>query len=406
MSTQVAATPARSMYARGVWTFGSTHFLNDLMTTGIVPALLPLYKAAFHLNYLQASLIVLVSYLTSSIMQPVLGIWTDRKSLVWLLPLGVFLSNLALALTGAAPSYIWVLILVGLSGLGSAAFHPEAARGTYFASGTSRGLAQAIFQVGGNSGQAVGPLLIPLFLLHTGIHGLLWLLVLAVVAIFLAGQIVPWYRDEVRSHQKTVRQIQGDNRWGGMILLVLIIILRSWSQIGVAAFLPFILQRQMSLGSAEIVDFIFLGAGAVGTFLGGMVSDRMSKKSVILTSLVGAIPFALMLPHVHSDWATAVVLLLFGFFVLSSFAVTVVYAQMLLPRNLALASGLNIGFGVGAGGIGAMVLGAVSDHYGVGVVFQILSVLPLFAAALAVFLPRDKRGGSWMSRGKRPSMDS
>jgi FSR family fosmidomycin resistance protein-like MFS transporter len=245
--------------------------------------------------------------------------------------------------------------------------------------------------------------LIPLFLLHTGIHGLLWLLLLAVLAVFLAGQILPWYRGEVQSHQKTVKQIQGDNRWGGMTLLVLVIILRSWSQIGVAAFLPFILQKQMSLGSAEIVDFIFLGAGAVGTFLGGMVSDRLSKKFVILTSLVGAIPFALLLPHIHSGWLTALVLLFFGFFVLSSFAVTVVYAQMLLPRNLALASGLNIGFGVGAGGIGAMVLGAISDQHGVGVVFQILSVLPLLAAALAVFLPPDKHG-KWLNRRPRGSV--
>ena len=402
MSTHVSAASLRKMYKRGVCTFGGTHFLNDMLTTGIIPALLPLYKATFDLTYAQTGLIVLVSYLTSSLMQPLLGIWTDKKSMVWLLPLGVVLSNAALALTGAVPKFTWVLVLVGLSGLGSAAFHPEAARGTFLASGNSRGLAQAIFQVGGNAGQAVAPLLIPLFLMHTGIHGLIWLLVVAVISLFLGAQILPWYKDNVEMNTRKAKVITETNRWGGMVLLIIVIVMRSWSQIGIVGFLPFILQKQMSLGHTEILNFVFLGAGAAGTFFGGAISDRVSKKSVIVYSLLFAIPFALLLPHVHNVVSITVVLLLLGFFVLASFAVTVVYAQMLLPRNLALASGLNIGFGVGAGGIGATLLGNWADLYGVGVVFQILSFLPILAILFAVFLPKDK-GGQWADRNRRPN---
>ncbi len=373
-----------------VWSFSASHLMNDLVTVGIVPALLPLYKAAFHLNYTQVGLIVFVSYLTSSVMQPVFGLLTDRKPIIWLLPLGVFLSSFGLAMTGTAPSFPWILVFIGLSGLGSGAFHPEAARGTRLGSGGTRGLAQAIFQVGGNAGQAFGPLMVPLFLLSTGYHGLLWFLIIAVAGLVVTVRILPWYKGRVDMITKAKKNIKGKNRVGGMFLLTIFIVLRSWCQIGVAAFLPFFYSARMTLSKAEWLDFLFLFAGAVGTFIGGMLSDKIGQKRLLVFSMLIASPFAWILPHVHGILAV-IVLILFGFGVLSSFAVTVVYGQGLLPRNLALASGLTIGLGVGAGGIGAELLGTVSDAFGVSVVFDILAFLPMIATVITLFLPNDKK---------------
>jgi MFS transporter, FSR family, fosmidomycin resistance protein len=373
---------------RAVFTFSGTHFLNDLVTTGIVPALIVMYKHALHLNYTQSTLIVLISYLTSSVSQPFFGVITDRKPRVWLFSAGVFLSITGLALTGIAPSFNWLLVFVALSGLGSGAFHPEASRGTHLASGQKKGLAQAIFQVGGNAGQAFGPLMIPLFLVHTGLHGLVWFLLLALLSIPLTVQLLRWMGERVKETTLKKKEIPGKNHIPGVILLCGVIILRSWCQIGVVVFLPFYLHH-LSIDASETLNFIFVGAGAIGTFLGGIWSDRVGMKRLLIISLFLATPFAFLFPHLHGA-LSVLDLLLFGFCVLSSFSVGVVYMQLLLPRNVAVASGLAIGFGVGAGGIGSVLMGSISDLFGVSIVFTILSFLPLIAALFAVFLPSDR----------------
>ncbi len=383
-------TRATEMNKKAVWTFSAAHLVNDLMTTGIVAPLLPLYKASLHLSYGQAGLIVLASFLTSSVMQPLFGFLTDRKPTVWFLSMGVFLSCFGLAMTGLAPSLPWVLFFIGLSGLGSGAFHPEAARGTRLGAGETKGLAQAIFQVGGNVGQALGPMMIPLFLIRTGYRGLLWFLVLAVLSLLLTIRILPWYRKGMKLAVEARKQITGKNNTSGMALLTVFIVLRSWCQIGVAAFLPFFFASRMTLGKAEWLDFVFLFSGAVGTFFGGVLSDRIGQKRLLVLSMAVAIPFAWLLPHVHGV-ISVIVLVFFGFSVLSSFAVTVVYGQWLLPKNIALASGLTIGLGVGAGGIGAELLGRISDALGILVVFDILAVVPILAMIMAFFLPNDRK---------------
>jgi FSR family fosmidomycin resistance protein-like MFS transporter len=391
ISTQLEATNVHVGLNKGaVWSLSAAHLMNDLMTVGIVPALLPLYKESFHLSYTETGLIVLFSYFASSIMQPIFGYLTDRKPLVWLLPLGVFLSNLGLALTGVAPSFAWLLFFITLSGLGSGAFHPEASRGTHLAAGKAKGFAQAIFQVGGNAGQALGPLMLPLFLLHTGTQGLVWFTLMAIFAFFITWRLLPWYRSRIEQEQRKKRQIEGRNRTSAVILLVLVVILRSWCQIGVAGFLPFFYtHHQIPLSRAELYTFLFLGAGAVATFIGGTLSDRIGKKRLMVASMVLSIPFALIFPRVNGSLA-AVTLLAFGFTVLSSFAVTVVYAQMLLPRNIGLASGLMIGFGVGAGGIGATFLGWMADQFGVPVIFNLIVILPVLASLISLWLPNDR----------------
>jgi MFS transporter, FSR family, fosmidomycin resistance protein len=385
--------PAKRPMSKGkVWTFSTTHLMNDLVTTGIVPALLPLYQQAFDLTYTQSGLIILASYITSSVMQPLFGAWTDHKPMVWMLPLGVFISVMGLALTGWAPSYGWVLFLIALSGLGSGIFHPEASRGTHFASGNTKGLAQAIFQVGGNGGQALGPLMIPLFLVYTGKEGLLWFSVLAVIALILLLRLLPWYKEQVSRSQAAKKQSKGKNHWPGVFWLVIVITLRSWCQVGVSAFLPFFFlhQMNMSYSQAEVLNFVFLGAGALGTFIGGALSDYLGIKRWLVGSLLASVPFALWLPYAQgvSMW---LVIFLFGFFVLSSFAVTVVYMQKLLPRNIAMASGLAIGFGVGAGGIGATLMGYLIDLFGVPTILSLISALPILAVLCAFMVPDERK---------------
>jgi MFS transporter, FSR family, fosmidomycin resistance protein len=392
MASQSAEPASTRMRTNMVWGFGGSHLLNDLVTTGLVPSLAPIYMKTYHLNYTETSLIVLFSYIASSISQPLFGAYTDKYPKAWLLPLGLLVSTSGLALTGLAPNFWSLLVLITISGLGSGAFHPEASRGTHLASGNKKGLAQAIFQVGGNSGQALGPLMMPLFLLATGVHGLLWFLIVMGLGLLLTGRIYPWYRNNLREHGKRMREAVGENQIGAVTLLVIVVVLRSWCQIGISMFMPFYWEQHFGirLSFSDSLTFIFLGAGALGTFVGGTLSDRFPKQRMILYSMLFSIPFALGLPFVHGAPALFI-LVPFGFFILSSFAVTVIYAQSLLPRNISLASGLTIGFGVGAGGIGATFFGALSDHLGLQTVFFVLMILPILGAILSFFLPNDAK---------------
>lgn len=389
MASQQPGLAMSRFNPKAISTFSLSHFLNDLVTTGMVPALVVLYKQAFQLNYTQSTLIVLVSYLTSSITQPIFGMLTDKKPRVWFYPLGVFLSVSGLALTGIAPSYPWLLLFVAISGFGSGIFHPEASRGTHLAAGNRKGFSQALFQVGGNAGQAFGPLMIPLFLIFTGIEGLIWLLPVAFLTLFVTIPYVPWLKENARIMKKSAKKIAGKNRPFSAALLVLIITLRSFCQVGVVIFLPFYL-TDMSLEKVEILNFLFVGAGALGTLIGGISSDRIGMKRILVSSMALATPFSLLFARL--DGVLAIIdLFLFGFFVLSSFSVSVVYMQRLLPQNVALASGLSIGFGVGAGGIGSIIMGGMSDLFGVNTVFILLSLLPLIGAFLSIFLPSEKK---------------
>ncbi len=375
-----------------LYSLGSTHFINDLMTTGIVPALLPLYKEAFQLSYTEAGVIMLVSTLASSVMQPLFGMFTDKFPKSWYLPFSVLLTGLGLAFSGLVNSYALLLLMIALSGLGSGIFHPEASRGAHMAAGNARGAAQAIFQVGGNFGQAVGPLMIPLFLLATGIKGLAWFALVGALGTLLIINIMPWYRESLEKDRlKKKNQIAGKRHILGLVGLTMVVTLRSWTQIGVAAFLPFYyLQQNISLAVADVYTFLFLGAGAVGTYLGGRYSDYFSHKWLLFGSMFLTIPFAWILPHASGVWLI-IVLVLFGFFVLSSFVVTVVYGQMMLPNNIGLASGLMIGLAVGAGGIGATIMGWLSDNYGVEFIFDLFVIIPFVAAVITLFLPSEKK---------------
>ncbi|MCO7175358.1 MFS transporter [Sporolactobacillus kofuensis] len=374
-----------------LFSLSGVHFINDLMTTGIVPALLPLYKEAFHLNYFQSGIVLFVSMLTSSVAQPLFGMISDKHPRTWLMPLGICLGGFGLTASGYASAYWLLLILVGVSGVGSGIFHPEAMRGAYMAAGTARGTAQAIMQVGGNFGQAVGPLLLPLFLINTGLHGLGWLVPLAAAGLVLVLSIMPWYKQSLEKNKARKKEIKGRNHVVGLSLLTGVVILRSWTQIGVAGFLPFLyLHQGISLKYGDLFTFLFLAAGALGTFIGGRCSDRISRKWLLFISMAVTVPFAWLLPHVHGI-LSIIILFVFGFFVLSSFAVTVVYGQMMFPKNIGLVSGLMVGFGIGAGGIGATLIGWLSDQYGIHTIFGLFALLPFLAALLTLFLPSERK---------------
>lgn len=220
----------------------------------------------------------------------------------------------------------------------------------------------------------------------------MWLFALiGVFSIFMVYWMFGWYKDQLVNNTRLRKKIVGQDRPLGMFLLLLTVILRSWVQIGVAGFLPFYLQQQgMTLHKADMYVFLFLGAGALATYIGGRVSDRISRKSVVLYSLIASIPFALLLPHV-TGMALTVTLFLFGFTILSSFAVTVVYGQMLIPSKISMASGLMIGFGVGAGGVGATLFGKISDLYGVNIVMNTFVFLIVVASIISAFIPNDKQ---------------
>jgi FSR family fosmidomycin resistance protein-like MFS transporter len=376
---------------QALWSLGGTHFLNDLMTS-VVPALLPLFKDVFHLSYTQAGLILLVSSLTSSVTQPVFGYISDQHPRPWLLPVGTLITGVGLALSGLMPSYTMLLVAIALSGLGSGLFHPEASRGAHLGAGTRKGRAQAIFQVGGNAGQAFGPLMLPLFLLATGIKGTSVFLLAGLIGAFFMARLIPWYKlNLVEEGRKAKKRPRGKTNIPGLVLLVTVVIFRSFAQIGIAGFLPFFyLHQGVPLRTGDLLTFFFLLAGALGTFLGGRFSDQLGYKWLLFGSMFVTIPFAWALPHVHGILAI-IDLFLLGFFVLSSFAVTVVYGQLLLPDKVGLASGLMIGLSIGAGGIGAALLGWVSDIYGITTVFNLFVILPLLGAILTLFVPSEKR---------------
>jgi FSR family fosmidomycin resistance protein-like MFS transporter len=376
---------------RVVWTLSFGHLMNDMLTS-VVSAVAPLLVLDDHFTYGQVGLVALVANLTSSVSQPIFGALSDKKPIAWLLAVSVFLTGLGTAGLSVSHSFAAILAAVALCGLGSAVFHPEAARAAHLAAGDRKGLAQSIFQVGGNLGFALGPLVVATYLVKTGIQGTAWLVVPGAAAAAALGTIVKWYHQRVAQFQKSQRQREGENRLFALLVLLLIITIRSWVQLGIVIYLPlyYIDRHLMAADMTEWSVFVFLLAGAVGTFLGGPMSDTIGKKRLISGSMVLAVPLSLLIPHVSGTFGIMVLLGALGFVILASFAVGVVYGQELVPRHIGMVSGLIIGLSVGAGGIGASVLGQVADAFGISTVLAVISWLPLVGALLTLLLPKEQ----------------
>lgn len=376
---------------RILWRISLAHLLNDMLTS-VVPALLPLVQKLLGLTYAQVGVVVMVANVTSSLLQPVVGAWTDRRPLPQLMPVAFLVTGCGLVALAGTASFAQLLVAVSLIGIGSAVFHPESSRVAHLAAGTRKGLAQAIFQVGGNAGQAVGPLLVPFVFLPFGLQGGWGLAAAAAVGAAVLVPVARWMRR--RSQQRALRVAPAVQpaAYGTLVLLVAVVTMRSWIHSGVSSFVPLyqVDVRGVSIMEAEVNLFLFLFAGALGTFLGGPLSDRIGRKNVVVASMIGAVPFLLLLPYASGVWS-ALVLFLLGLISLSSFAVTVVYAQQLVPGRVGMVSGLMIGLAIGAGGIGATVLGMVADRWGLDALLQGMVLLPLIGLFLALPLPDDRR---------------
>lgn len=379
------------------------HLLNDSIQA-VIPAIFPILKDSMGLSYLQVGFIAFTLNITASVIQPVIGLYTDAKPLPYLLPIGMastFLGMLGLAFS---PSFIFIIISVIFVGLGSAVFHPEASRVAYLAAGPRRGLAQSIFQVGGNSGQSLAPIMTALIFVPLGQFGAIWFTLVAALAFTVQLRIASWYTNYLHNPVLRTKPNQGKRQLSSvrkkqismaMFLLILFVFIRSWYHSGITNFYPFYLIEiyGLQLKSAQIYIFLFLAAGAVGTFVGGPLADRFGKRNVMLFSMIGSAPLALLLPHVNLFWAF-IICAFNGFIILSSFSVMVVYAQELLPGKIGTVSGLIIGLAFGMGAIGSAALGGLADLQGLHFVMQFCGWLPL-VGLLGFFLPSDDKLREW-----------
>ena len=382
---------------------GAGHAITDIHQ-GALPIVLTFMQPLFGLSQLQVGLAVLALNISSSVIQPAFGVLSDRFRAAWLVPLGCLTAGLGMALTGFSRSYQFLLLAVFLSGLGIAAYHPEGSKFARVFSGERKASGMSLFSVGGNIGFAVGPLLAGLFYELAGPKGTLWFLAInGAMSLPLWAALPRLTAEPVIGGAAPVRQEHGTTSMGGvktgpgkiapraiaaLVLLVLVVAARSCISLGMATFLPqyyvhYLHQNQVL---AAIITSVFLLAGAVGTLVGGQLSDRLGLKTIIIGSMAGLAPLLYLFTLSSGIWSVIVVALA-GFVVVCTFAVTVVFGQELLPNNVGLASGLTLGFGLGLGGVGVTLLGGVADHFGLPAVFHVMVLFPLAGLLFALFLP-------------------
>ena len=399
-TTRRAAVQTGTIYAV-LFAISSVHLMNDTMQA-VVSALFPVLEKSLDLSYGQMGWIAFTLSMTSSIMQPVVGYFSDKRPAPWMLPAGMGLSLIGMAGISIAPSFLLVILAVVFVGLGSAIFHPEGSRVVYFAAGGRRGLAQSIYQVGGNLGSSFAPLMTIFIFLPLGQSGAIWGTLLAASAILILLRVVPWYKEQLALHGKPVKRAAkietNENARRerkvivyAMVVLILLVFARSWYYSGISTYFQFFIRDTYGLTdrAAQVPIFLFMAAGVIGTFFGGILADRLGRKKVILLSMAGSSPFALLLPHLPLAWVYPIIFVM-GLILFSGFSVTVVYAQELVPGKVGMASGLITGLAFGMGALGAVVIGEASDIWGLTNVLNYSSVLPLFGF-LTLLLPADRR---------------
>ena len=366
-----------------------THLVTDI-NQGVVPALLPFMKQALGLSYTAAGMVLLASNLTSSIIQPLFGFFSDRRPKIGLLPMGVFVAGLGIGLSGLSPNYGVLLLLVVLGGLGVAAFHPEGFKTAHFFIGQKKASGMSIFAVGGNLGFALGPFTLALMVTHFSLTGtLFYCLPGFFMACFLLF-LLPSWRYPAPVEQKETASINPKSlaSYGKLTILILIVTMRSWIQMGLVTFIPFYYINYLkgeSLLAGKMVT-TFLISGTIGTLLGARLADRWGHKFFLTLTMLLMIPLLILFLQVQG-WGAFVVLALSGFVLIASFSVTVVMAQDLLPGKLGMASGLMVGFAIGTGGLGVTLLGLVADIWGVPTALQTMTVMPIMGFLLCLFLP-------------------
>lgn len=391
------AAPAASGMA-GKTTFGiilavaGCHFINDIMQS-LLSAIYPMLKVDYGLDFVQIGLLTLTFQVTASLLQPLIGMLADRRPLPYSLSAGMASTLVGLIVLGFAHEY-WVLLLgAALIGIGSAVFHPESSRVARLASGGRYGLAQSTFQVGGNLGSALGPLLAAFVVLRNGQQSVAWFGVLAAAGIFILWRVGDWYAAHQRANvgRPAVSKVLPFDRSTTIMALVVLAALTFTKNIYMASissyYTFFVIDRfGVSVEQSQYLLFLFLGAAAVGTIAGGPIGDRFGAKFVIWFSIIGVLPFTLLLPYADFFW-TPILTVFIGLIFASAFPAIVVFAQELVPGRIGLIAGIFFGFAFGSGGIAAAALGALADRSGIAYVFWICSLLP-FLGLLTIFLPK------------------
>jgi MFS transporter, FSR family, fosmidomycin resistance protein len=372
-----------------------SHFLNDMMQSLIV-AIYPLLKGEFHLSFTQIGTITLTYQACASLLQPLIGVYTDRHPKPYSLSVGMCFTLVGMVTLAFAPNYSSVLAAAALIGAGSAIFHPESSRIARLASGGRHGLAQSIFQVGGNAGSALGPLLAAWIIIPQGQTSLAWFAIAALIAIAVLARVGAWYKrqhiDRPKAHQPLVPSpVSAARVRSSIVVLVLLIFSKYFYVASITSYFSFYLIEKfhLTVRSAQVHLFVFLLAMALGTLFGGPLGDRIGRKRVIWVSILGVAPFSLMLPYVDLLWV-GILTFIIGLILSSAFSAIVVFAQELMPGKVGAVSGLFFGFAFGIGGIGAAVLGGLADTYGIQFVYRVCAYLPLLGI-VAALLPNIER---------------
>ena len=368
------------------------HLVNDTLQS-LIPAIYPILKTELRLDYSHIGLITLANQLTASLLQPFVGAFTDKHPQPFSLALGMTSTLVGLVLLSLATNLTLVLVAVAFVGIGSSVFHPEASRVAHLSSGGRFGFAQSVFQVGGNAGSSLGPLLAAAIVVYRGQKSVIWFSLLALVGIIVLSRIGVWYRTSLAHHHAAKRHASLHRETGltrrrvlfSLGILIVLVFSKYFYLASMSSYYTFFLIQKFNLSvqESQLHLFIFLAAIAAGTFLGGPIGDRIGRKAVIWVSILGVAPFALALPFANLFWC-ALLSAIIGLILASAFSAILVFAQELVPGKVGTMSGLFFGLAFGLGGIGSAVLGEVADHHGIQFVFQICSYLPLIGLLTAL----------------------
>jgi FSR family fosmidomycin resistance protein-like MFS transporter len=373
-----------------------SHLLNDTMQS-LLPAIYPLLKDSYHLSFTQIGVITLANQVTASLLQPLVGTYTDRRPKPYSLAIGMTFTLAGLVLLALAANFTVIILAAMLIGVGSSVFHPEASRVAHMASGGRHGFAQSIFQVGGNMGTSLGPLLAALILVRGEQVRVLWFSLLALIGIVVLSRVGRWYRSNTsrlkgrahRDHHQT--GISRRRVFASLAILVALIFSKYFYLTSMTSYYTFFLiaKFHLSVRDAQFHLFFFLFAVAAGTLMGGSLGDRFGRKRVIWISILGVAPFSLLLPFANLFWISVLTVFI-GVILASAFPAIIVYAQELVPGKVGMIAGLFFGLAFGMGGIGSAVLGELADHTSIGYVFSVCSFLPLIGL-LTGLLPNLER---------------
>ncbi|MWC29431.1 MFS transporter [Paenibacillus sp. MMS18-CY102] len=383
----------------------AAHLLNDAMQN-VVPAVFPMFQENLHLSFAQIGWIAFTLNITASILQPLIGYYTDRRPMPMLLPLGMVFTLLGMIGLALSPSLAYLLLSSALIGVGSSVLHPESSRVAHMAAGKGKGFAQSIFQVGGNTGQALAPLMVAYIISPIGQYGFLWFTLLAVIGIVIQAKIGQWYRAKTKEMTRAKARVANASasRFSkGFIAFVLgILVLMLFSKFvylssmsGYYSFY-FMDKYHLPLERAQLCLFALQFAGMAGTFIGGPLADKIGRQKVIWFSILGTAPFSLLLPYA-SPLGAVLLCLAIGLILMSGFSVIIVYAQELLPGHVGTIAGLFFGISFGLGGLGSVVMGSLIDTHGVDYMIKLSAFLPLLGL-FALLLPKDS---VIMSGGKK-----